>query len=118
MVSRTVTVLMVLAGGMGPATMGNATVPLRPVGSVGWVDQVLAVEAPRMDEDTRLKLAETIVEESVQNDLDPTLVLAVMKVESRFDTNAISPRGARGLMQVMPHVARSMTNGEATHQTL
>lgn len=34
--------------------------------------------------------------------LDPALVAAVVRCESRFKARAVSPRGAAGLMQIMP----------------
>ncbi len=37
--------------------------------------------------------------------LDPLLVLAVVREESRYDSNARSPAGALGLMQLMPSTA-------------
>lgn len=37
--------------------------------------------------------------------LDPRLVKAIIAVESQFYTRAVSPAGARGLMQVMPDTA-------------
>lgn len=38
--------------------------------------------------------------------LDPALLVAIAAVESGFDPRAISPKGALGLLQVMPDTAR------------
>lgn len=37
-----------------------------------------------------------------RNDVDPFLVMAIMRVESRYDAVAVSRVGARGAMQIMP----------------
>jgi soluble lytic murein transglycosylase-like protein len=47
-------------------------------------------------------VAQTVVAEARRHALEPSLVLAVMHVESRFYNFAVSPVGAMGLMQVMP----------------
>lgn len=38
--------------------------------------------------------------------LDPDLVLAIVAVESNFNSGAVSPRNAQGLMQLIPKTAR------------
>jgi len=40
--------------------------------------------------------------------IDPRLVKAVMIAESRGNPNAVSRKGAQGLMQIMPDTARSL----------
>jgi soluble lytic murein transglycosylase-like protein len=50
-----------------------------------------------------------IVERHAQRfHVDPLVVLAVIQVESRFDPNAVSPRGAKGLMQLESATARAL----------
>jgi soluble lytic murein transglycosylase-like protein len=41
---------------------------------------------------------------------EDALVLAVMRQESRFSMTAVSPAGARGMMQLMPDTAREMAS--------
>lgn len=50
----------------------------------------------------------TVREISKHNMLDPLLLLSVMREESRFDPRARSVAGALGLMQIMPHTARTL----------
>lgn len=44
---------------------------------------------------------------------DPALVMAVAWNESRFEVRAQSPRGARGVMQIMPDTAEHITVGSS-----
>jgi soluble lytic murein transglycosylase len=57
--------------------------------------------------DQKLKtIANSVYEESQKYAIDYRLVLAVMKVESNFKNEAISSKGARGLLQVKPSLAK------------
>ncbi len=42
-------------------------------------------------------------------DVDPMLVFSVIAVESSLNKNAVSPMGARGLMQLLPATAKSIS---------
>lgn len=51
------------------------------------------------------KLNDTILQTSNRHSLSPALVHAVIRAESAYDPNAVSSKGAMGLMQLMPGTA-------------
>jgi soluble lytic murein transglycosylase-like protein len=93
-------VVLVLKGGgeVGvPAAMVRGIVPdevldeIRPAAAAGDLDfERLVAEAAR------------------RHGLEPALVMAVVGVESGFQPQAVSPKGAQGLMQLMPATARDL----------
>ncbi len=109
---------------------GGADSPLHPgagdaAAVVDWVRSEPRVEPVSRDERARLeeslvevnpslsrrdraRISAAVVRFSGQYGLEPELVTAVMLVESDARPWARSPKGALGLMQVMPHMMRPM----------
>jgi hypothetical protein len=80
-------------------TLTPADLPKAQANVVNWLSRKYRV-AP---EPLSVLVAEAFVIGQKQR-LDPTLILAVMAVESRFNPYAQSPVGAQGLMQVLTRV--------------
>ena len=83
---------------------GGGEVGLPPEAVRGFVpDEVLdEVATPGGD------LRALAIQAAERHGLDPDLVLAVVAVESGFRPEAVSPKGAQGLMQLMPATAAEL----------
>ncbi|MGL1889915.1 MAG: lytic transglycosylase domain-containing protein [Reichenbachiella sp.] len=51
------------------------------------------------------RIQKLIINEATRQNLNPALALAIAKVESNFNPNALSHAGAKGVMQIMPKTA-------------
>jgi soluble lytic murein transglycosylase-like protein len=70
--------------------------------------EVLERQATGLANVTKEELAEVIYEEAKRYNQDPKLILALIATESEFYNWAVSEKGAKGLMQIMPYVAESL----------
>ena len=64
-----------------------------------------------------LKHFDIIKEEAAKNNIDPYLILAIIKTESGFDKNVTSSKQAKGLMQIMNSTAEEMNQDEKLELT-
>ena len=58
---------------------------------------------------------ELIMKASGRYNVEPALVKAIIKAESNFNHRAVSPKGAKGLMQLMPATASSLQVRDSFH---
>lgn len=98
--------------GDGVVHMGNATAPAAAKGVI-WLGRVTA--APQSGPPQRTasaqqfsgyEAAKPLLESAARSQsIEPALVIAVAAAESAFNADAVSHKGALGLMQVMPATA-------------
>jgi soluble lytic murein transglycosylase-like protein len=69
------------------------------------VRSVVAPRTPRSSKPSP-RLNELIDQTAARHEVDPLLVRSVVAVESNFNPYAVSPKGAQGLMQLIPATAR------------
>ena len=71
---------------------------------------IVRSQRPDIAEPEIWRLSEVIYEETARRNLDPLMILALIRIESGFDAKAISPAGARGIMQIMPETGKKLAH--------
>jgi len=97
-------VLLVLALALSPLAQGDSHPPEVP-GTRDIRGGDIHLPRPAWE---RRSIHALIREAAAAYGVDPGLVRAMVWVESRYDPYAVSPRGARGLMQLTPVTAREV----------
>ena len=93
----------VLAGPQ-PAVSAAPAIPARSASEVEALRQLIAKVNPSLAPSELSRIASAVFRYSAKYELDPELVTAVLLVESSARPWVRSPKGAIGLMQVMPHM--------------
>lgn len=71
--------------------------------------RILHRDAKKMSAEDQFRLIVSVKQLAKEYHLDPLLIMAVMYVESRFQANVVSHKGAMGLMQVKPIVVKEVS---------
>ncbi|HZH02913.1 MAG TPA: lytic transglycosylase domain-containing protein [Myxococcaceae bacterium] len=76
------------------------------------IESVLIQRAPELGLTLRRQVALAISEEASKAGYDPLLIVALIDVESDFQEDAVSEKGARGLMQIRPSTLHFLARRE------
>lgn len=101
--------IMVLLFFVSVSVRSTSTAHREHVKKEGIVNQIISFVKDENESlsDSELKtIAEIVYDESSKKKIDYRLVLAIMKIESNFQQDAVSKKGARGLLQVKPSLAK------------
>ena len=90
---------------------GEVGVPAAHV--VGVVPDEVVEQMEQQARSSGRDVLDLLREAAKRHGLDPRLVRAVVAVESAFRPDAVSPKGAQGLMQLMPRTAASLGVADA-----
>ncbi len=58
-----------------------------------------------------IKYSKYVIDASEENNIDPYLIFAIIKQESKFNKNASSSKNAKGLMQILDSTAKETATG-------
>lgn len=108
--SRAAALLAVAAAALGTCVEAGVLVITRPGGTptiVNVPDTVRSRNAsvPQGSSLGRSELWPTVQETARSHGVDPALVDLIIRMESGYNPSAVSPKGARGVMQLMPTTA-------------
>jgi soluble lytic murein transglycosylase-like protein len=102
----------------GPAPLPRASLPDVSAGPAGFeqassmdpaaIGRIVGSWNPSLSAVERERIGAAVMACTERYELDPTLVTAMIWVESRGRPWARSPKGALGLMQVMPYMAEPL----------
>jgi hypothetical protein len=111
-------VRLVIAGALATVVaVGGATAGERVAGVLTYVDgngakRIVSipgasrtVEVPMGSADRRAELWPQVQATALSHGLDPNLVDLMIRMESGYNPRAVSPKGARGIMQLLPSTA-------------
>lgn len=85
----------------------TTSAPASPAAASAVVPAVSAAPAPAVKAN-RADIDVMVKEIAAKYQLDPDFVASVIKAESNFNPHAVSRKGARGLMQLMPQTANQL----------
>ncbi len=83
-------------------------VPSGEIAEMNQSEETLEVAAPPKDTKPAPTLDEVVSAASGKHQIDPDLITSVIHAESGFNPRALSPKGAQGLMQLMPGTANKL----------
>jgi soluble lytic murein transglycosylase-like protein len=72
------------------------------------VRSVAPSNSPAVQQEPSINISEMVEKAARDNHVDPLLVHSIIQVESNYNPYAVSPKGAQGLMQLMPPTARDL----------